>query len=345
MVCLSEIAVFIILPGPPARNRNHFSVFIKYFSKNRREIFYKQAALCYNGSMEKQQKTKRFYMHRISNLLNIQKIVTIHYQELAKGYVSEEETHDFWEIIYADKERAVVSEDGVRIPLEQGEMIFIKPNQRHFVESGKREPNIFIVSFECRSESMAFFRDKKFSVPENYRYLLQNIMSEATETFVIPDFDPGLKKLEMRPHPNLGGEQVIKNSLELLLVYLLRAASGQSAPQEFFISKISSSSDLQDEIVRILSDRLYDRFELDDLCARLHYGKTYLCTFFREKTGMSIYRTYLKLKTDESKKLIRQRCSFSEIAEKLCFDSLSHFNYIFKKYVGMTPGEYKASIK
>ncbi len=284
-------------------------------------------------------------MHRIANLLNVQKIVTIHYQELSPGYVSEEETHDFWEVIYADKEALFIVRDGERTPLLQGEMVFIKPNQPHFVESGKKEPNIFIVSFECRSESMGFFCDKKFPVPENYRYLLQNIMSEATETFVIPDFDPDLNRLELRQRPNLGGEQVIKNSLELLLVYLLRAASGQSAPQEFFISKISSSSDLQDEIVRILSEHLYDRFELDDLCARLHYGKTYLCTFFREKTGMSIYRTYLKLKTDESKKLIRMRCTFSEIAEKLCFDSLSHFNYVFKKYVGMTPGEYKASIK
>ena len=284
-------------------------------------------------------------MHRIANLLNIQKIVTIHYQELPEGYVSKEETHDFWEIIYADKGGVDIVRDGERSRLRQGEVVFIEPNRPHYVESGRTEPNIFIVSFECRSEGMGFFRDKVLSVPENYRYLLQNIMSEATETFVIPDFDPDLNKLELRPHPNLGGEQVIKNSLELLLVYLLRAASGQSAPQEFFISKISSSSDLQDEIVRILSERLYDRFELDDLCSRLHYGKTYLCTFFREKTGMSIYRTYLKLKTDESKKLIRLRYSFSEIAEKLCFDSLSHFNYVFKKYVGMTPGEYKASIK
>ena len=97
--------------------------------------------------------------------------------------------------------------------------------------------------------------------------------------------------------------------------------------------------------MRILSSKLYDSFELDDLCAALHYGKTYLCTFFREKTGMSIYQTYLKLKIDESKKLIRQKYSFSEIAGKLCFDSLSHFNYVFKKYVGMTPGEYKSSIK
>jgi len=94
-------------------------------------------------------------------------------------------------------------------------------------------------------------------------------------------------------NPNLGGEQVIKNSLELLIIYLLHRANNRDAQQEFFISKINSSTELQDEIVRILSSKLYDTFVLDDLCNALHYGKTYLCTFFREKTGMSIYQTYL----------------------------------------------------
>ena len=76
-------------------------------------------------------------MHRIANLLNIQKIVTIHYQELSRNYASREESHDFWEIIYADKENLSIVLDEERVPLSQGEMIFIKPNQKHFVESGK----------------------------------------------------------------------------------------------------------------------------------------------------------------------------------------------------------------
>ena len=87
-----------------------------------------------------------------------------------------------------------------------------------------------------------------------------------------------------------------------------------------------------------------DKEMLDELCAEIHYGKTHLCTFFKKQTGKTIYRTYLKLKTDEAKKLIRRKVSFTEIAERLCFDSLPHFNYIFKNGTGMTPGEYKKSI-
>ena len=288
---------------------------------------------------------KQFYKHKIANFLNVQKIVTVHYQEPEKDYVSKEEQHDFWEIIYADKRDIIVCLGERECLLKQGEMIFIKPNLLHKVKCHGEEANIFIISFDCRSEGMSFFCDKQYFVPNDYRYLLQNIMSEAEETFELPDFDPDLKKLELKENPNLAGEQVLKNSLELLLIYMLRYADNQKAPQEYFVSKITSSSALQDEIIYFLSSKLYDRLTLDEICAELHYGKTYLCSFFKQKTGMSIYQTYLKLKTDEAKKLIRRKASFSEIAEKLNFDSVSHFNYVFKKYTGMTPGEYKSSIK
>lgn len=296
--------------------------------------------------MERRGKPTKFYMHKISNLLNVQKIVTIHYQSLEKNYVFPEEKHDFWEINYADKENVFVGLGNKRIELKQGEMLFIKPNQPHYVESGDKEPNLFILSFTTKSESMNVFKGKTYPVPENYRYLLQNIMSEAEQTFELPDFDPHLTELKLKPHPNLGGEQIIKNSLETLLIYLLRIAQ-QKAPtsQGFFVSKIADSSELEDEIFKFLTSKVYGQFQLLDLTEALHYGTTHLCTFFKAKTGMSIYQTYMKLKIDEAKKLIRKNVPFSQISDLLCFDSISSFTSVFKKYVGMTPGEYRNSIK
>ena len=295
--------------------------------------------------MKKETSAKKFYMHKISNLLNIQKIVTIHYQALEKNYLFPEEQHDFWEINYADKENVFIGLNGEKIELKQGEILFIKPNTPHFVESGDKEPNLFIISFSCKSECMNFFGDNKYPVPENYRYLLQNIMSEADATFALPDFDPHLNELKLKENPNLGGEQIIKNALETLLIYMLRTAQKRASTQEFFVSKIADSTELQDEIVRILTSKIYGKFSLADLSSELHYGTTRLCTFFREKTGKSIYQTYLKLKLDEAKKLIRKNVSFSEITDLLCFDSISTFAFVFKKHVGMTPSEYRNSIK
>ena len=100
---------------------------------------------------------KKFYMHKIANLLNVQKIVTIHYQALEKNYIFPEEQHDFWEINYADKENVYVGIDGKKIELKQGEILFIKPNQPHFVESGNKEPNLFILSFLFKKTLFFFF--------------------------------------------------------------------------------------------------------------------------------------------------------------------------------------------
>ena len=289
--------------------------------------------------------TKKFYTHKIANLINVQKIVTVHYQALERNYVFQGETHDFWEINYADKEDLYVWLDGEQILLKQGEILFIKPNQHHYLASAEKEPNLFIVSFLCRSPSMQFFADKKFVLPKQYRYLLETITSEAMATYNLPEFDPNLSRLTLKDNPNLGGEQLIKNSLETLLIYMLRYAQDLQSTQEFFISKISVSGELHDEIVRILHEKVYDKFRLEDLCEQLHYGTTQLCTFFKKQTGMTIYQTYLKLKIDEAKKLIRKKRSFVEIVDLLCFDSISTFAYAFKKHVGMSPSEYRNSIK
>lgn len=295
--------------------------------------------------MDARHQTKKFYMHKIDNLFNVQKIVTIHYQALPKRYKANEEWHNFWELVYADKGKAAVVSENRRINLKQGDIFFITPNVPHYVESDEYEPNIFIISFECRSESMQFFSDKKLTVPKERLYLLQNIMTEAAAAFDLPDFDPELNRLRPNAAPPLGGEQLIKNSLETLLIYLLRSENDKIASTAFFVSKTDLSDALEDEIVRILRESVYCKFSLNDVCEKLHYGKVKLCTFFKEKTGTGIYATYLKFKTDEAKSLIRKGNSFTEISDLLCFDSVSSFSNAFKKHTGMTPKQYRDSIK
>lgn len=287
---------------------------------------------------------KKFYMYKISNLINVQKIVTIHYQELSKGYCANLEHHNFWELIYVDKNETVIEIDGEDYIVNRGEMFLISPNATHTVKTNDNEPNIFIISFDCRSESMALFKNKKITLNPKYHYLLQNIMQEATNTFIVPDFNPNLTKLSLQKNANLGGEQALKNSLELLLIYLLRDEVQVNEQKKYFVTKTNSISNLEFEIANHLSNNLYTKFSLEDLCDRLYYGKTFLCTFFKQKTGKTIHQTYLQFKIDEAKKLIRNGCSLQEISEKLCFDSPSHFNSTFKKYAKMTPNEYKLSI-
>ena len=294
--------------------------------------------MCYNSGMAE----KKFYRHKLNNLINVQKIVTVHYQELTKGYASEDENHDFWELIYADRKNITVVLCGQDVPLAQGEAVFVRPNSPHFVYC-KEDTNIFIISLECHSESMDFFADRVMKIPRERRGLLQTLMNEASNTFRIPDFDPALNKLELLPAPEPGGEQLIKNALEMLMIYLLRTESERT--HKYFVSKIEDSEELEDAIIGFLTSHLYGTLSLDELSDTLHYGKTRLCTFFKQKTGTSIYKAYLKMKIDEAKKLLRNNLSVTEISLRLGFSSPAHFSDTFKKSAGRSPMEYAESIK
>ncbi len=288
---------------------------------------------------------KTFYTYKINGLLNITKIVTIHYQKLPKTYSFPSESHDFWEIIYCDKNEMFVTAGNETHTLKKGEIIFIAPNVEHYVLSnGLENPNIFIVSFECRSKSMGYFKNKVFTVPDELKYLLASIMTEAKNTFVIPDFNPDLNGLVLQSDPNIGGAQIIKNNLEELLIKLIRIETAKPTSQTVFISKVDNSEALEDEIIRILERSVYGKITLDDISCELHYGKTSLCQMFKKHTGKTIISYYLELKIEESKRLIRENKTFSEIAYLLCFDSLPHFTKTFIRITSMTPREFKNSI-
>ena len=293
--------------------------------------------LCYNEDME-----KKFYRHKFANLINVQKMVTVYYQELPAGYASEEEHHDFWEMIYADKHSTQVILCGVTHTLKQGEAVFIKPNIPHYVRC-LEDANLFIISFECHSQSMSLFEEQILEVPQEQRHLLQTIMTEATQTFNLPDFNPTLNKLELLLTPNLGGEQMIKNTLEILFIYLLRRENERTSI--YFFSEIENTRDLKKAILEYLSKHLYEKFSLDALSEELHYSRTRLCNVFKTQTGGSIYSAYMSMKINEAKGLIRKKLPIAEVAERLGFSSSSHFISTFKKHTGATPREYADSVK
>ena len=71
-------------------------------------------------------------------------------------------------------------------------------------------------------------------------------------------------------------------------------------------------------------------------------NRTYLCKLFTEETGMTLGQYVTQIKVDEAKRLMDiTGKSIAEIAEYLGYSSQSHFQRVFKKASGTTPGEYR----
>ena len=163
----------------------------------------------YNRDMK-----QNYYRHKIQNLIVVNKIVTIHYFEFDKNFESKGETHDFCELVYADKESIICTANEQKILLEEGEILFHKPNEFHKLSTNfQSAPNVFIVSFECKSEAMRFFEEKHLKLKKNFLKFIYMIIEESKRTFDLPYSDPDLKKMPVLKRPTLGGQQLIKNLL------------------------------------------------------------------------------------------------------------------------------------
>lgn len=286
---------------------------------------------------------RKYYMHKIENLLIISKIITIHYFEFDKNFASHTESHDFWELVYAHKNGILCYADGKEELLNEGEVLFHKPNVSHSLRAdGKKAPNVFIISFECKSEAIRFFEGKKMKLAKDLLPHIFAIIEESKNTFDLPYSDPELKKMKLLPSPILGGRQVIKNYLEILLISLMRKESDGECGEAIFLPREQFDEHISDCAIKYMKEHICERLEISDVCRALHYNKSYVFKQFKRTTNSSVMSYFMKLKIEKAKELLRESAmSISQISAFLSFDTPNYFSKTFKKHTGYTPSTYR----
>lgn len=287
---------------------------------------------------------KNYFQHKLSNLISVSKIVTIHYFEFDKTFKTEGEAHDFWELVYAEKESLICTADYKEIILKEGDILFHKPNEFHTLSAnGINAPNVFVISFVCKSDAMNFYENKVITLPPHLVKFIYSILEEGRKTFDISHSDPNLKEIKLLTNPTLGGEQLIKNYLEIFLINLLREQTETEQGNSIFLPwKELSIKKPVEEVTAILEENIYSSISIDEICKRTSYSKAYLFRVFKARTGKTIMKYYLELKISKAKQLLRENeLSVKEISEKLAFSAPDYFTKTFKRIAGIAPLAYK----
>jgi AraC-like DNA-binding protein len=106
---------------------------------------------------------------------------------------------------------------------------------------------------------------------------------------------------------------------------------------------------LIEKIRKVMIDHVYKSDEKPKikfsalLSKELNYDYTYLANFFSEVEATTIEQFIISLKIERIKELIIfGEDTFSEIAYKLHYSSVSHLSKQFKKATGLTPSHFRA---
>ena len=280
--------------------------------------------------------------------VEISSITSIHYFEFDDGFTDTPESHSAWELVYVDRgECDVLAEDTI-ISLKQGQMYFHKPYETHMIKTVRGiAPNIFITVFTSESPAMQYFEDKKLEATITTKQHIAAIIHEASNTFDLPFNDPKMSELKLKSDGAIwAGEQSVLLRLELMLIELIRDNRYYKEKPKRFYPKDIVGDDFALKVIALMEDKLYGKLTMDDLSRELSFGKTYISKRFANACGYSIIDYYNMMKITEAKRLIREgRYNFFEISEMLSFTNSHYFSTLFKKHTGMTPTQYKNSIK
>ncbi|MBQ3115718.1 MAG: helix-turn-helix transcriptional regulator [Clostridia bacterium] len=288
----------------------------------------------------------KYVKTELSCPINVSGIYTVHYFKYGRNFRFPGEKHDFWEMVFIDSGSANIIAGDKCIKLKQGEAYFHKPNEVHNIYTDDEFANSAIISFECKSRALKLLSGKVHTLSEFEKDLLNKIVKEAKISYDYKLNDLYLEKMTKRNNASFGGEQIIKNCIELLIVSILRNMESKDKTDSLGLSVTTDK--IVEGVVKVLSDTLEQAksINLDELSFKLGFSKSYIKAQFKKKTGYSVIQYFITLKIEKAKMLLSQnKYPISEIADLLGFSSVFYFSRQFKIHTDMSPSEYINSIK
>ncbi len=98
--------------------------------------------------------------------------------------------------------------------------------------------------------------------------------------------------------------------------------------------------------IQFISNHVNQNISVEDVADHLGMERSTLSKKFKRELGFNISTFITRKKLEEAKSLLHYSDrTISEISEYLCFSSQSYFQNVFKAKYGMTPKEFRKSIK
>lgn len=286
---------------------------------------------------------KKYFRYKAEALINVKNIVTVHDFYFKTPFESEPESHDFWELVFADKGKFRYRRGEEHGELTAGQILFYKPNVVHCIrtESGG-EARLVIISFECKSEALKYFEDFTGELSEKLKKYLFELVEEGGRLFDLSSSTPATKKMPEKENPPLGGIQILKNTLELFLIYLLQSETSKKNASAVFLPPRTDEKSLAETVKDFLKENVNGNLTINQICESTFYSRSYLYREFKKATGMPVLTYYNQLKIEKAKKLLTETdLSVSEISAILSYDTPNYFSKQFKKNIGVTPHTYR----
>jgi AraC-like DNA-binding protein len=96
---------------------------------------------------------------------------------------------------------------------------------------------------------------------------------------------------------------------------------------------------------QFIAEHQTEELSLEQVATAVHTSKFYFCKMFKKATGINFTDYLSRVRTERAKNLLlNPNLRVSEIAYEVGFQSLTHFNRVFKRILGRSPTHYREQL-
>ena len=272
--------------------------------------------------------------------------LVVKYYEQKDGILHD---HDCFELAYVVEGSAVQNLNGTMEPVSQGAYFIIDYGSKHIYHDCK---NLKLINCLFHPEIVNAALGNCISLDELIRICMiryyKNYPDWIPADSIFYDEDKKVlhlleEMMEEYENREIGYQEIFRGKLLEILLITMRKVIQKKA----MVSVRSyEKSDLILEAVNYLEKNYRSKAPLSRFCEEKHYSIQYVSRKFKKETGVTFLEYLQKVRIRKScDLLIESEMLIPEVADQVGYDDMKYFHQIFRKIVGMTPGEYRKVVR
>lgn len=263
---------------------------------------------------------------------------------LCDGKASLPHSHDFLELAYVVSGNAVHILNNTKSIITKGDYFILDYNSEHSYYS-LNDSELIIVNCLFKPD----FIDSSLSKCRNFSEVVNNYMIKhslsatniSPANYIFNDEDNKIYELLMCMLDEFNGRQagyyeIIRCRLIEIIILTMRKSSVKSA---------SFSDELCLEMLKYAEKHITDKNILSKISSELNFSPAYLSKKFKNEYGTTFSSYIQKIRIEQSCRLLANtNKKITEIASLSGYSDMKFFNSVFKKYLGVTPREFRRGL-
>lgn len=248
------------------------------------------------------------------------------YRETDSRYAVGRHLHtvDQWYLVMHGRVR--MQFDDASVDLGPEESVLIPAGMPRAPACAGKAPGYLVVIFENRGLDLSRAYRARLTLPSDLRTDLRALVAELRH--------PGER------HTN----ELLKSLIVRMLIGLERSARTGAAAEAVSPLNAKGRGDVVARVERFMTGALNRPLSRADMAEAVNLSEAHLARVFRAATGRTLLDRLTELRIEQAKRyLLESNLPITHISLEVGFNSFSHFTKLFKRMVGVSPSDYRAT--